>query len=393
MAGYEKTNTNVGRPTDITKKVAHCFRDLEISEANRSHGCELDMAYVKRLAESIREHGLRKKIIIVWHKKSGRWLIVAGAHRIAALKVLRGDNGMLEDGEFLVLEDTDASDENCFQISVDDDRHHRMSSLFVMILYYQRVTEKLGISQEKAAKILGIDRQTLNRLVIFAKHIEKCSEPVKADLRRTPDNEQEDGGPALTVYSIYEFVPALSKAGMTPAIVSMMERAVSERWSTRKIRRAVQRYMEKSENTDDGQVAQKAPRKLKPMTILDNAVKYLTKTEELLAEYGALGEVSKHLADAKQLLTTRLSELKPAKADKPVRGRKAKSTKALKGQVPKDDAIKTAEQAAEPGQTAPPKRKRGRPRKVAVPTPEPAPAPATEPRTQQDPAEELVHQE
>lgn len=372
----EMDGMKVGRPTDNETLLMPKLADLEISDANRSKGCELDQAYVKRLADSVRENGLRNKVILVWHKKSGRWLIVAGAHRVAALKMLRGDNGLLNDGEFLALEDSDASDEKCFQISVDDDRHHRKSSLLEMILYFQRVTEKLGISQEKAAKVLGIDRQVLNRLVIFAKHVEGCRESVKADLRRAPDGDQDDVGPALTVYGIYEFVPALSKDGMTPAIATLMERAVSERWSTRKIRRAVQRYLEKTDHPDDGHVSQTAPRNLKPAAILNQAMKAVSKAEELMAKYGVLGDVTKFLADAKELLAARLAELKPAqKTDKPIKGRKVKSTKAPQGQAPKTDASTPPEQPAEPGVTEPGKR-RGRPRKIPA-------EPAAKPKAKQ----------
>ena len=362
----------VGRPTGVVEKVAHHFRDLGISDWNRSKDCDLDKAYLEKLAENIKQNGLLCPIILVRDKKTGCLRVLAGAHRLAALKLLRGDDGGLYEGEFIIL-DIDESDAGCFAITTADNRYQRKSSLADTMVYLQRIAEERHVTQENIAKETGHDRQVVNRLLIFAKHIDKCLEPVKADLHRAPDNENEDGGPALTVYGVYEFVPALSKAGMTPVIAGMIGRAVLERWSTRKIRRAVQRYMERTDDAADGQAdapTQTTPRTLKPTVILSKAVKAVTKAEELMTEYGVLVEVSKLLADAKQILTMRLADLKSAKADKPVKGRKVKSAKAPKGNTPKSDASTGSEQPADTA-TKPVKRKRGRPRKAAA---EPAPA-------------------
>lgn len=366
----------VGRPTNTKDNVAYYFRDLGISDWNRSKDCDLDKAYLEKLAENIKRNGLLCPIILVRDKKTGCLRVLAGAHRLAALKLLRGDDGGLYEGEFIIL-DIDESDEGCFAITTADNRYQRKSSLADTMVYLQRIAENRHITQEKIATETGHDRQVVNRLLIFAKHVDNCSEPVKADLRRAPDGEQEDGGPALTVYGVYEFVPALSKAGMTPVIAVMIGRAVLERWSTRKIRRAVQRYMEKTDDAADGQAdapTQTTPRTLKPTVILSKAVKAVTKAEELMTEYGVLVEVSKLLADAKQILTMRLADLKPAKVDKPVKGRKVKSAKAPKGNTPKSDASTGGEQPADTA-TEPVKRKRGRPRKAAA---EPDPAPKAE---------------
>lgn len=364
------SDEKVGRPTYMKKQVAHYFRDLGISDWNRSQGRDLDKAYLEKLAENIKQNGLLCPIILVRDKKSGRLRVLAGAHRLAALRLLRGDDGGLYESEFIILE-IDESDERCFEISVADNRYQRKSPLFETMIYIQRIVEERQITQEKAAMELGIDRQVANRLLIYAKHIDSSPESVKADLRRTPDSDREDGGPALTVYGIYEFVPALSKAGMTPAIAAMLERAVSERWPTRKIRRAVKRYMENSDRADGGTVSQDAPRMLKPSDILKQAIKSVSKAEELMAKYGVLGDVTKFLADAKELLAARLAELKPAKKDgKPARGRKVKSSKKDQVITTQADAAKVPEQTVQ-STAEPAKPKRGRPRK--------APAAATPP--------------
>ena len=366
MDTANKTNTDVGRPTNIKETVAHYFRDLGISDWNRSKDCDLNKAYLEKLAENIKRNGLLCPIILVRDKKTGRLRVLAGAHRIAALGLLRGEDGGLYEGEFIILE-IDESDDRCFEIATADNRYQRESSLFDTMKYLQHVAEDRHVTQEKIAKETGHDRQVVNRFLIFAKHIENCPAAVKADLRRTSGSDQEDDGPALSAYGIYEFVPALSEAGITSGIAALMERAVSERWSTRKIRRAVKRYMENSDHPD---VSEQAPRMLKPSDILKRAIKSVNKAEELMAKYGVLGDVTKFLADAKELLAARLAELKPAqKADKSVRGRKVKATKA---QAPEADAATPPEQLAEPA-----KRPRGRPKKVSAPDP----AHADEPQT------------
>ena len=82
----------VGRPTNTKDNVAHYFRDLEISDWNRSKDCDLDKAYLEKLAENIKRNGLLCPIILVRDKKTGCLRVLAGAHRLAALKLLRGDD-------------------------------------------------------------------------------------------------------------------------------------------------------------------------------------------------------------------------------------------------------------------------------------------------------------
>ena len=349
------------------------FGELEISQFNRSHGAELDADYVKQLAVDIKSNGLVNPVSLVGNKKSGRWVIVAGAHRVGALKSIRGENGVLNVGEYRIIENLDESDPRCFDISVADNRHQRGMSLHDKAKYVRRVIEELKLDQGRVADALGLGRPHVNRLVMLTEYWDKLPESVKSDFCIAPYSGSEKQ-PVLTFSWWYEFASAFQKAGLNDEVRALMEKALAERWSTRQVKDAVQLYTLGGPAPADEQptvsTEQTPPRTLKPTVILSKAVKAVTKAEEHMAEYGVLGEVSKLLADAKEILTTRLAELKPAKADKPVRGRKVKSAKAPKGNAPKVDASTGSEPPAN-ATTEPVKRKRGRPRKAVA---EPAPA-------------------
>ena len=364
----DTTHKAAADETDAQKKPKFKLRDLDISQWNRSHGAKLDADYIKTLAADIKANGLVNPIILVWHKKSGRVVIVAGAHRVAALKSIRGEDGVLNEGEYRIIDGLDADDPRCFDISVADNRHQRGMSLYEKAKYVHRVIEELNLDQGRVADAMGLHRPHVNRLEMLAEYWDKLPETVKSDFCIAPYSGSEKQ-PVLTFSWWYEFASAFQKDGLNDEVRALMEKALAERWSTRQVKDAVQLYTLGGPAPADEQptvsTEQTPPRTLKPAAILNKAFKTLTKVEELMAEYGVLADVSKLLADAKQILTTRLAELKPAKADKPVKGRKVKSAKAPKGNTPKSDASTGGEQPADTA-TEPVKRKHGRPRKAAA---------------------------
>ena len=354
----DKMNATAANKTEAQEDPKLKIGELEISPFNRSHGAELDADYVKELAENIKTNGLVNPVVIVMHKKTGRWVIVAGAHRIAALKSIRGEDGTLKEGEFRIVDGLDADDPRCFDISMADNRHQRGMSLYELAKYVRRVVEELKLDQRRVADALGLSRPQVNRLLMLAQHWDELPESVKNDFRKARYSGSENQ-PVLSFSHWYEFASSFQKAGVNDEVRALMEKALAERWSTRQIKEAVQMYTmggpapadEQSAEGDDvpapaptsgsanavpapvgGKSGEAAPAPSKPaktrppVAACAQAVKAIRKAADLVRDIDELGEVSEHLEKLAEIVFQKVSELQEAAkaAGKRKRGRPRK---------------------------------------------------------------------
>ena len=354
----EKMNAMAADKTDAQKDQKIKLGDLDISVWNRSHGAELDADYIKRLAADIEANGLVNPVAIVMHKKNGRWVVVAGAHRIAAIKLLRGADGVLKEGEYRIIADLDGSDPRCFELSVADNRHQRGMSLYELAMYVRRVVEELKLDQGRVADALGLSRPQVNRLLMLAKHWDELPESVKNDFRKARYSGSENQ-PVLTFSWWYEMASSFQKAGVNDEVRAMMEQALAERWSTRQVKDAVQLYTmggpapadEQLAEGDDaptpaptsgsanavpapvgGKTGDDAPAPSKhakspqPVAACTQAVKAIRKAAGLVNDIDGLDEVSARLQELADLVVQKASELQEAvkAAGKRKRGRPRK---------------------------------------------------------------------
>ncbi len=355
----DTTNKAAADETDAQKDPGIMIDELEISPFNRSHGAELDADYVKQLAVDIKSNGLVNPVSLVWHKKSGRWVIVAGAHRVAALKSIRGENGVLNAGEYRIIDGLDADDPRSFDISVADNRHQRGMSLSELAMYIRRVVEELKLDQGRVGEALGLSRPQVNRLLMLAQHWDDLPESVKNDFRKARYSGSENQ-PVLTMSHWYELVSAFQKAGVNDEVRAMMEKALAERWSTRQVKEAVQQYTmggpahadEQPAEGDDapapaptsgsanavpapagGKSGEVAPAPSKPaktrppVAACAQAVKAIRKAADLVRDIDDLDEVTAQLQELADLVVQKVAELQEAAkaAGKPKRGRPRKA--------------------------------------------------------------------
>ena len=331
--------------------------ELVISRFNRSHGADLDADYIKQLAADVKANGLVNPVSLVWHKKSGRWVIVAGAHRIAAIKSLRGEDGVLKKDEYRIIDGLDADDPRSFDISVADNRHQRGMSLYELAIYIRRVVEELKLDQGRVGEALGLSRPQVNRLLMLAQHWDDLPESVKNDFRKARYSGSENQ-PVLTMSHWYEFASAFQKAGLNDEVRAMMEKALAERWSTRQVKEAVQTYAmggpahadEQSAEGDDapalssgsagavpapvgGKPGEAAPAPSKPakdrppVAACAQAVKAIRKAAGLVGNIDGLDEVSAQLQELADIVVQKVTELQESakSAGKRKRGRPRKA--------------------------------------------------------------------
>lgn len=349
----EKMDATATNKTDAQKDPKIKLGELEVSPFNRSHGAELDADYVKQLAADIKANGLVNPVVIVMHKKTGRWVIVAGAHRIAAIKSLRGEDGVLKKDEYRIIDGLDADDPRSFDISVADNRHQRGMSLYELAMYVRRLIEELKLDQGRVADALGLSRPQVNRLLILAQRWDELPESVKNDLRKARYSGSENQ-PVLTISHWYELVSAFQKAGVNDEVRAMMEKALAERWSTRQVKEAVQLYTmggpapadEQPAEGDDapalssgsadavpapsgGKSGEAAPapsapaKSPQPVAACAQAVKAIRKAAGLVENIEGLDEISVQLQELAEIVFQKATDLQEAAkaAGKRKRGR------------------------------------------------------------------------
>ena len=377
METTNKTKNAAADKAEAQKNPRIKLSDMDISVWNRSHGADLDADYVKKLAADIKANGLVNPVAIVMHKKTGRWVVVAGAHRIAALKSIRGEDGILKEGEYRIIADLDESDPRCFDLCVADNRHQRGMSLYELAMYVRRVVEELKLDQGRVADALGLQRPYINRLLMLAKYWDELPESVKSDFRKAPYSGSENQ-PVLTFSWWYEFASAFQKAGLNDEVRALMEQALAERWSTRQVKEAVQLYSmggpapadERPADGNDAPVLNsgsanaapapidgkssetapapsKTPKSASPGATCAKVVRALRKAVDLAGDIDGFDEVQAQLQELADLVFQKLTELQETEraalaAGKRKRGRPRK--------VPAEPAAKSKAKQPEAGE-------------------------------------------
>lgn len=352
------TTNKAADETDAQKDPKIKLGELEISPFNRSYDAELEADYIKPLAADIKANGLVNPVVIVMHKKTGRWVIVAGAHRVAALTLLRGKDSILKEGEYRIIDGLDADDPRCFDISVAENRRQRGMSLYEKAKFVRRVVDDLRLDQGRVGDALGLSRPQVNRLLMLTQRWDELPESVKSDFRKAPYSGSENQ-PVLTMSHWYELVSAFQKASVNDEVRALMEKALAERWPTRQVKEAVQMYTmggpapadEQPAEGDDapapaptsgtanavtvpvgGNSGEAAPAPSKPaktrppVTACANAVKAIRKAARLVGNIDGLDEVSEHLKKLADIVVQKVTELQEAAkaAGKRKRGRPKK---------------------------------------------------------------------
>ena len=368
-------NETVDNYKEIDKEATPTLTDMEISKWNRSHGSNLDAEYVKKLAADIKANGMVNPVSIVMHKKTGRWVIVAGAHRVAAIKLLRGEDGVLKNGEFRIIRNLDESDPQCFDISVAENRYQRRMSMYDTAKYVCRVVDELKVNQQRVADALGLHRPYVNRVMMLVQYWDKLPDSVKSDFCKAPYSESENP-PVLTFTWWYKFAPSLQKAGLNDEVRALMEKALAERWSTRQVEEAVQRYTcgvvtpaneqqtdgEKSHSAstgseedalasssgEPGQTApapSKATKKQRPLAICTKAGKAIARIADLLGGIDGLDDVNANLKKLVDMVSQKIAELQEADRAAKTKGKKKRGV----GKVSDESAAKANAEHAEGG--------------------------------------------
>jgi ParB/RepB/Spo0J family partition protein len=274
-----------------TDSVVLRFSTLTISRWNRSFGSAPDVAYVKELAADIKRNGLLHPLTLVKASEGEGYCIVAGAHRFAALKQLRGEDSSIEQSEFRIIADMDDASEKCLAVSLAENHHRRASSTYEMATYVKRLIGELGVDQGRVAKQLRLDRQKVNRLTKLADCFGSLPERWQKDLSCSPDAY---GSCDYAVsFSHWSAVAAqITETAITPLVTSLLDKAHKERMSTRDLSKALKEAMSvpaegaEPEATEPAKAARQDAKPANPPTPAETAVRLIRQALEILLKTG-----------------------------------------------------------------------------------------------------------
>lgn len=229
--GKAKTPTGLTGTTDVGPIL---LTGLSVHRVNRSYGIQLSWDRVTVIANSAKQVGLLSRVVLVRSKGAkDRYLILAGAHRIEALRVVRGHEGSLAPGEYIVL-DIEEDDARCLEVSAAENRDRFGDPVVVTARYMNRLVLQEGLDQGEVADRLGIARPVVNALVQLPAYFDKLPDAWKKDLGQEPDTTcNADNTFAITISHWRLIGPKIKEAGgVTEALTKLMVRVAKEERST-----------------------------------------------------------------------------------------------------------------------------------------------------------------
>lgn len=155
------------------------LKDLLISPQNVRMGRNLDQ--IDSLGASIEKHSLINKLVLRPRKKDGKYEVVAGQRRLAALKELNGEDAELEDTDFVIIYDLD--DDNAFLLSLQENQQR--VDLSPMELHQAAVRlNRMGYNEKEIASALNVTPYRLKRLMTLSQSIGRLPEKAKEELQK-----------------------------------------------------------------------------------------------------------------------------------------------------------------------------------------------------------------
>jgi ParB-like chromosome segregation protein Spo0J len=154
------------------------FKEITISNLN----IRTEAGDVSDIENSIKDIGLLYKII--FRNNKGNLELLAGLRRYSALRNLRGEEGILEDDEYFIMEDL--SDKRAALISITENQRRKNFSPFELnkaIL----LLNSLGYKSKDITSYLGITPHRMKRLEALGHDRSRMPDKVIEELSKNPD--------------------------------------------------------------------------------------------------------------------------------------------------------------------------------------------------------------
>lgn len=160
------------------------FNTMTVSKWNESGGTVLNPVRVRGLVNGIRRYRLFRPVILIRNTDpSGpEYAIIKGAHRVEALKQLRGEGSGLCLGEFSIHRTLDENNPKCFDFRMSENTRHYGRNVIDRARYIQRMHSECQVPLKKLARRLGMNIEVMSRLVKLADRFDSLPECWRKDL-------------------------------------------------------------------------------------------------------------------------------------------------------------------------------------------------------------------
>lgn len=205
---------------------------IQLSELNpRSQSA----VQVDSLSSDIAKQGLLQPITLRG-KSSGVYEVVIGSRRLRAILAERGPDGVLNAGEFTII---DWNDDKCIQAAISENNERTDLSPLEEARYIKTLARLLAekgvtVTDELLEQKTGMDRPRINDLRQLADSIDSLTEKWRDQLGRPANRRSSDNSPDdVTTITLthWKHIRALVKGPVDKRLARLMDRAASEKWS------------------------------------------------------------------------------------------------------------------------------------------------------------------
>jgi len=214
------TRRNLGTAKAVVGRESIPLADLRVSGVRRLAEVEPDADYIKRLLASIEEVGLIHALTLI--AANGTYEVIAGAHRLHALRRLRGKDGVLAPGEYRALP-PDTPAEELLAISIKENADRTASAPVAEARHFARLVKEKRVSQAKLAKLNSTNRAWVGAALQLAERFDDLPECWRQDLSTPPDRKGD--GPSITMTHWAETAPKLPPPPLAPQVIDDMVKA------------------------------------------------------------------------------------------------------------------------------------------------------------------------
>lgn len=170
--------------TDLNEITEIAMHKLDMyTDEDGNQPFDIDEEKVEALSESIKENGQLEPIIV--RKKDGRYQILSGHHRYLAMRSMLA--------KYALATVVDVSDLKAYMIVCESNIHHAApppSKLCKIFLRYRAAGKEEKLTADQLAKMFGISREQMYRIIAMEHLTEPTKELIDAGLISTNSIKQ-----------------------------------------------------------------------------------------------------------------------------------------------------------------------------------------------------------
>lgn len=206
---------------------------------------------VESLAADMAERGTLQPIVLR-KRRNGKWEVVIGVRRFKALLANRGKDGVLNSGEFRIV---NWDDDKVVRAALSENTEREALAPLDEGKFLNALAEKLEAQGAKVTDALlesktGIDRSRISDVRALSDKADVLPASWKAQLSRPANcrsgDKSEQSGSSITL-THFKHVRGMVKKTIPDDVKSVMERAVKAGWSAARFKSALEALVPKDE--------------------------------------------------------------------------------------------------------------------------------------------------